>query len=248
MRIFLDTANIEEIRQGAKMGVVHGVTTNPSLMAKEKGHDFKATIQEICYLVAGPISAEVTALDVDGMVQQASEIIRWSPYVVIKVPVMAAGLEAIHRLAGMDGDPEHVCEGCVWQSQCSVYGELARDIVRNQGINTNATLVFSANQALLAAHAGATYVSPFVGRLDDVGNEGMTVVRDTVEIFERYGLDTQVIAASLRHPMHVIEAAKAGADIATMPFAVLQAMIKHPLTDVGIKRFLEDWARFKGEG
>ncbi len=245
MRIFLDTANIEEIRQAAKMGVISGVTTNPSLMSREKGADFKATVQEICFIVGGSVSAEVTSMEADGMVAEAVEMATWSPYATIKVPITAAGLEALHRLSTAQGDAERVCNGCAWQSRCSVYPEAAKDIVTSQGISTNATLAFSPNQALLSAIAGATYVSPFVGRLDDVGHEGMQVVADTVEIFERYGLETQVIAASIRHPLHVTQAAKAGADIATVPFAVLTGMIKHPLTDVGIKRFLEDWEKFK---
>jgi transaldolase len=221
MRIFLDTANLDEIRTAARWGILAGVTTNPSLMAKEaalqgKRVDFKAQIVEICDIVRGPVSAEVTATDVDGMVSQAREIATWSPYVVVKIPITAAGLEAIH-------------------------------ILSDEGINTNCTLIFSVNQALLAATAGATYVSPFLGRLDDIGHEGMQIVRDLADIFDRYGFETQIIAASLRHPLHVIEAAKAGADIATMPFTVLQSMLRHPLTDIGQERFLADWKKFESQ-
>jgi transaldolase len=214
MRIFLDTANIEEIRAGVRLGVISGVTTNPSLMARETGADFGETIQEICDLVRGPVSAEVTALDTEGMVVQAREIARWSEYVVIKVPITAEGLAAIHTLA-------------------------------DEEIPTNATLIFSPNQALLAALAGAAYVSPFIGRLDDINHDGMQVVADAAEIFALHDIDTQIIAASIRHPLHVTQAALAGAHIATVPYKVLQQMIRHPLTDRGIERFLTDWEKFK---
>lgn len=254
MQLFLDTAKIDEIRQAVRWGVISGVTTNPTLMmqgAKATGKHwkdaFRETVQEICYLVRGSVSAEVTSTDPDGMIQEALEIATWSPYATIKIPIIPAGLEAISRLRDFKVDTDRLCGGCAWQSQCNTYGETAKSIVAD-GIATNATLAFSTNQCLLAALAGATYVSPFVGRLDDIGNRGMEVVRETVEIYERYGLETRVIAASIRHPMHVIEAAKAGADIATVPFAVLTQMVKHALTDVGLKRFLEDWERFKGGG
>jgi transaldolase len=183
-------------------------------MAQQAGADFGETIRTICDLVRGPVSAEVTALDAEGMVVQAREIAKWSEYVVIKVPICAEGLAAIHTLAG-------------------------------EGIPTNATLAFSPNQALLVARAGATYVSPFVGRLDDINHDGMQVVADTVEIFERHDIATQVIAASIRHPLHVTQAALAGAHIATVPYKVLMQMIQHPLTDRGIERFLADWEKFK---
>ncbi|MBU0495770.1 MAG: fructose-6-phosphate aldolase [Chloroflexi bacterium] len=215
MRIFLDTASMDEIRAGVRLGVVSGVTTNPSLMARESGVDFGETIRAICDLVRGPVSAEVTAPDAEGMVAQAREIARWSEYVVVKVPITAEGLAAISVLA-------------------------------DEGIPTNATLIFSANQALLAALAGAAYVSPFVGRLDDINHDGMQVVVETAEIFERHDLDTQIIAASIRHPLHVTQAALAGAHIATVPYKVLMQMIQHPLTDRGIERFLADWAKFIG--
>mgnify|MGYP005842358559 CR=1 FL=1 len=214
MRLFLDTANIQEIRQAAAWGVISGVTTNPSLMAKEKGADFRETIQEICSLVDGPISAEVTALDTEGMVSQARELAKWADNVVIKVPITPAGLGATKVLSG-------------------------------EGINTNLTLCFSANQAILAAAAGATYVSPFLGRLDDIGHDGMGLVAEIVAIYKNYGLPTQVIAASIRHPLHVVEAAKVGAHIATVPYKVLTQMVEHPLTKIGIDRFMADWASRK---
>jgi transaldolase len=209
MRIFLDTANIEEIREAAKLGVLSGVTTNPTLMAKERGVEYRERVVEICEVVKGPVSAECIARDVPGIIAEAREVAGWHPDVVVKIPIDAAGLEATAKLA-------------------------------KEGVKVNMTLVFSANQSLLAALAGAAYVSPFVGRLDDAGHDGMEVVRDTVEIFDRYNLPSQVIAASLRHPRHVIAAAKAGAHIATLPYKVLLGMLKHPLTDAGIERFLAD--------
>ena len=211
MRIFLDTANLQEIRDAARMGVISGVTTNPSLMAKEKGADFRETIQEICSLVDGPISAEVTATDTEGMVVQARELAGWAANVVIKVPITKAGLAATKVLSAA-------------------------------GIKTNLTLCFSPNQAILCATVGATYVSPFVGRLDDIGHDGMELVADIVRIYKNYDIRTQVIAASIRHPLHVLQAARAGAHIATVPYKVLTQMVEHPLTKVGIERFLADWA------
>lgn len=210
MRIFLDTANIDEIRQAAKLGVISGVTTNPSLVAKEKRVDIKAVIQEISSIVDGPISAEVLSLEPEAMIQEAREVSSWSPNVVVKIPISASGLEAMAVLS-------------------------------KEGIKTNLTLCFSLNQALLGAIAGATYVSPFVGRLDDIGHDGMQLVSEIVEVFDHYKLPSQVIAASIRHPLHVIVAAQAGAHIATVPYTVLMQMIKHPLTDIGISRFAEDW-------
>lgn len=209
MRIFLDTANIEEIREAAKLGVLSGVTTNPTLMAKEQGVEYRQRVVEICEVVKGPVSAECIARDVPGIIAEAREVAGWHPDVVVKIPIDAAGLEATAKLA-------------------------------KEGVKVNMTLVFSVNQALLAALAGAAYVSPFVGRLDDVGHDGMEVVRDSVEILDAYRLPSQVIAASLRHPRHVIAAAKARAHIATLPYQVLMGMLKHPLTDVGIERFLAD--------
>ena len=212
MRIFLDTANIEQIRKAAKLGIVSGVTTNPTLLAKEGMADYQAAIKEICSIIPGPISAEVLTEEAQAMVEQARDITTWAPNVVIKIPATAAGLEAISVLA-------------------------------KENIKVNMTLCFSLNQALLGALAGATYVSVFVGRLDDVGHDGMQVVRDIVEVFDHYKLLTQVIAASIRHPQHCVAAAKAGAHIATVPYSVLMQMIQHPLTDAGVTRFLTDWRR-----
>ena len=214
MRIFLDTANIDEIRQAARLGVVSGVTTNPSLVAKEKKADMRAVIQEISSIVDGPISAEVLSLEPEAMIREARNVSAWSPNVVGKIPMSVAGLEAI-------------------------------SVLSKEGIRTNLTLCFSVNQAILGAVAGATYVSSFVGRLDDIGHDGMQLVAEIVEVFDRYKdrLKTQVIAASIRHPLHVTAAAKAGAHIATIPYSVLMQMVKHPLTDIGITRFAEDWRR-----
>ena len=210
MKLWLDTASIDEIRAAARFGVVSGVTTNPSLWAKAaSGTDYRDVVLEICSIIDGPVSAECLAQDVDGLVEEARNISKWHPNVVVKIPLDEHGLEAIFR-------------------------------VSREGIKVNTTLIFQPNQALLAAQAGATYVSPFVGRLDDIGQEGMAVVREIVEIFDRYHLPTQVLAASLRHPLHVVQAAQAGAHIATMPYNVFQAMFKHPLTDAGIQKFLED--------
>ncbi len=212
MRLFLDTANLEEIRKGARLGVISGVTTNPSLVARENRSDLPEVIREIASIVDGPISAEVLSQDVEGMIREAREASSWSPNVVVKIPVSATGLEAISQLS-------------------------------REGIKCNLTLCFSLNQALLGALAGATYVSPFVGRLDDIGHDGMALVADIVRVFEHYGFSTQVIAASIRHPLHCVAAAKAGAHIATVPYRVLMQMIQHPLTEVGISRFAQDWQR-----
>ncbi|MDD4860137.1 MAG: fructose-6-phosphate aldolase [Dehalococcoidales bacterium] len=212
MRIFLDTANFDEIKNAVKLGVIGGVTTNPSLLAKEPTPDYEKIIKKICSVFSGPVSAEVIAEDAEGMIKEARIKATWAPNVNIKIPVTAAGLEAIAVLS-------------------------------KEGIPINMTLCFSANQALLGALAGATYVSPFVGRLDDIGHDGMQLVRDIVEIYAHYKFPTQVIAASIRHPLHCITAAKAGAHIATIPYTVLTQMIKHPLTDSGISRFLADWKK-----
>jgi transaldolase len=212
MHIFLDTANIEHIRHAAKLGVISGVTTNPSLVAKEGSKDLKSVILEICSLVHGSISVEALSLDVEGIIKEARKLSTWHENVTVKIPVSEAGLEAI-------------------------------SVLSHENVKTNLTLCFSANQAILGARAGATYISPFVGRLDDIGHNGMEVVADSVEIIARYGLPTQVIAASLRHPLHTIAAAKAGAHIATVPYNVLMQMIRHPLTDIGISRFAEDWKK-----
>ena len=210
MRIFLDTANIDQIRQAAKLGVISGVTTNPSLVSKEGLADYEAVVKEICSIVPGPVSAEVLVEGVEAMIEQAREIATWASNVVIKIPATTEGLE--------------------------VTSALARD-----NITVNFTLCFSLNQALLGALAGATYVSPFVGRLDDIGHNGMELVKDIVDVFKHYQLSTEVIAASIRHPEHCVAAAKAGAHIATVPYKVLMQMIRHPLTDVGVTRFLTDW-------
>ena len=213
MRLFLDTANIDEIRDAVRMGVLAGVTTNPTLMAKESGTSYRERVVEICETVKGPVSAECTSRDVPGLLEEARKIASWNPHVVVKIPMDANGLEATSHLS-------------------------------REGIKINMTLIFSANQALLAALAGATYVSPFVGRLDDAGQDGMEVVRQAVEIFDRYHLPSQVLAASIRTAPHVIQAALAGAHIATVPYAILQQMLKHPLTEVGIERFLADSQKY----
>ena len=209
MKIFLDTANVDEIREAASWGVVDGVTTNPSLVAKE-GRDFKTVLLEICSIVNGPVSAEVVTLTKEEMVKEGRALAQIHPNIVVKVPLIVEGLKACKELSG-------------------------------QGIHVNVTLCFSPNQALLAAKAGATYVSPFVGRLDDISEEGMDLIRDIKCIFNQYHFSTQVLSASLRHPVHVVEAAKAGSDVATLPFKVLEQMVKHPLTDIGFERFLKDW-------
>ncbi|MCX7653111.1 MAG: fructose-6-phosphate aldolase [Fervidobacterium sp.] len=213
MRIFLDTANIDEIRQGVEWGVVDGVTTNPTLIAKE-GVDFEKRIKEICELVQGPVSAEVISSKWEEMVEEARKLSSIDEYVVVKIPMTPDGIRAVKVLSA-------------------------------EGIKTNVTLVFSANQALLAAKAGATYVSPFIGRIDDNGNDGLRLLEEIIQVYSNYGFETEIIAASIRHPMHVVEAAMIGVDIATVPFEVLKKMFLHPLTDVGIKRFLQDWEFYK---
>ena len=215
MRFFIDTASVEEIRQGNALGVLDGVTTNPSLLAKEKG-EAREILAEICSLVQGPVSAEVLALDAEGMFREGLELRKIAGNIVIKVPITAEGLVAI--------------------------GKLDRE-----GVETNATLCFSLSQALLVAKAGATFVSPFIGRLDDIGQNGMDLVADIVRLYQNYGFATQVLAASIRHPMHVTDAARLGADVATIPFQVLAQLVKHPLTDIGIERFLADWRAREGE-
>jgi transaldolase len=211
MKIFLDTANVNEIKEGVALGVVDGVTTNPSLAAKEK-RAFRPLVEEICKIVPGDVSLEVVATDYEGMIKEGQELAQVAPNVVVKVPLTADGLKAVKYLSG-------------------------------KGIRMNQTLCFSAPQALLSAKAGATYISPFLGRLDDIGAVGMDLIRDICQIYRNYGFKTQVLAASIRNPIHVIDAAKAGAHVATMPFAVLQQLIKHPLTDAGLKKFLEDWEK-----
>ncbi|HHY25160.1 MAG TPA: fructose-6-phosphate aldolase [Desulfitobacterium dehalogenans] len=213
MEFLLDSANPEEIRQAWDMGVIGGITTNPSLVAKE-GRDFYQLLQELVQIVDGPISAEVIALDVAGMLQEARELAAMHPNIVIKIPLTEDGLKAVK-------------------------------VLNAEGIKTNVTLIFSAVQALLAARAGATYVSPFLGRLDDIGENGLLLLADICEIFGVHGLETKVIAASIRNPVHVTEAAKTGADYATVPFHVLCQLFKHPLTEAGIQKFLADWQKLK---
>lgn len=211
MKFFIDTANIEEIRQAAEIGVLDGVTTNPTLVAREN-RDFHELLKEICSIVAGPISAEVVSLESDGMVKEAKVLAQIHENITIKLPMTIEGLRACRKLS-------------------------------NDGIKTNMTLIFSPTQAILAAKAGATFVSPFIGRLDDVSTEGMALVEQIVAIYDNYGFETEVLVASVRHPMHVVEAALIGADVITMPFKVIERLVKHPLTDVGIERFLKDWEK-----
>ncbi|EHI97875.1 transaldolase [Clostridium sp. DL-VIII] len=210
MRFFLDTANVEHIKEANEMGVISGVTTNPSLIAKE-GRDFNEVIKEITEIVDGPISGEVVSEDAAGMIKEGREIAAIHKNMIVKIPMTAEGLKATKVLA-------------------------------REGIKTNVTLIFSATQALLAANAGATYVSPFLGRVDDISMIGMDLVRDIAEIFAVHGIETEIIAASVRNPIHVIEAAKSGADIATVPYNLVMQMIKHPLTDQGLEKFKADWA------
>ncbi len=211
MKLFVDTANVADIRECNDMGVICGVTTNPSLIAKE-GRDFIEVVKEITSIVDGPISAEVISLEADGMVAEAEELVKKinNPNLVIKIPMCAEGLKATKVLA-------------------------------SKGIKTNVTLIFSAGQALLAARAGATFVSPFLGRLDDIGATGMTLIEEIADIFDIHGIETEIIAASIRNPIHVIDAARAGCDIATVPAGVIKQMVNHPLTTSGIERFLKDW-------
>ncbi len=213
MKIFLDTASIKEIREAASWGILDGVTTNPSLVAKE-GQDFYDVVREICSIVKGPVSAEVVSVTADEMIAEGRDIMRriGAPNVVIKIPILREGLRAIKTLS-------------------------------SEGIRINTTLIFSASQALLAAKAGASFVSPFIGRLDDISHVGMDIVREIRTIFDNYEFSCEILAASIRNPLHVIEAATIGADIATMPFAVLESLLKHPLTDVGLQKFLKDWEK-----
>jgi len=209
MKLFIDTANIDEIKEINEWGVICGVTTNPSLIAKE-GKIFEDVVKEITDIVDGPISAEVISLEVEGMLKEARELAKIHQNIIIKLPMTKEGLKAVK-------------------------------VLTSEGIKTNVTLIFSANQALLAARAGATYVSPFVGRLDDIGNEGMDLVEDIYQIFSLHDINSEIIAASIRHPIHVLDAAKAGAHIATIPYKVFVQMLGHPLTDSGIDKFLKDW-------
>ncbi len=214
MKFFIDTANIDEIRQAADIGVLDGVTTNPSLISKEKGK-FEDIIRQICEIVDGPISAEVVATDAEGMVAEGRKLSEIHKNIVVKVPCTVDGLKATKKLS-------------------------------SDGIGVNMTLVFSPSQALLAAKAGAMFVSPFVGRLDDISHYGMQLVEQIVSIYNNYDYDTEVLVASVRNPLHLVDAAMMGAHVATMPFKVIEALVKHPLTDIGLKKFLEDWEKVKG--
>ncbi len=214
MKIFIDTANIDEIKTAAAWGILDGVTTNPTLISREGKIDFKKRIAEICDVVKGPVSAEVVSTDYDGMVKEAKDLAKIAENVTIKIPMTEDGMKAVRTLSQL-------------------------------GIKTNVTLVFSANQALLAAKAGATFVSPFIGRLDDIGNNGMNVLSDILSIYSNYGYKTEVIAASIRSPEHVRIAALMGAHIATIPFEIIKQMFRHTLTDVGLERFLNDWKKYK---
>jgi transaldolase len=211
MKIFLDTASVNELRDGVAMGLVDGCTTNPSLIAKEK-RPFRPLVEEICSIVPGDVSLEVVATDFEGMIKEGKELAQVAPNVVVKCPLTKNGLKAVKHLTG-------------------------------EGVRVNQTLCFSATQALLSAKAGAYYISPFLGRLDDIGHVGMDLVRDICEIYRNYAFKTQVLAASIRNPLHVVDAAKAGAHVATMPFSVLEMLMKHPLTEVGLNKFLDDWNR-----
>ncbi len=216
MKLFIDTANLDHIREAASWGIIDGCTTNPSLMAKE-GRDFAETIAEICDIVQGPVSAEVVAQDVDGMLREARLVRQISEHVVVKLPMSWAGIKACR-------------------------------VLTDEGTRTNVTLVFSVNQAVLAAKAGATYVSPFIGRIDDGGNDGMQVLADIINTFDNYYFETEVLAASIRHGSHVLDALRLGAHVATMPYKVMKKMIEHPLTDRGNTAFLKDWATVPGDG
>jgi len=211
MKFFIDTANIDEIKEAASFGLLDGVTTNPSLVAKE-GKDFKELLKEIVEIVDGPISAEVISTDFDGIIKEAEELAKIHKNIVIKVPLIREGLKAVKYLSG-------------------------------KGIKTNVTLCFSPSQALLAAKAGATYISPFVGRLDDISHEGMDLIEQIIQIYDNYGFETEVLVASIRHPLHLVEAAMMGADVATIPFNVIEKLFKHPLTDIGLEKFLSDWKK-----
>jgi transaldolase len=212
MKFFLDTANLNEIREAAALGLIDGVTTNPSLIAKEGAADFKQHVAAICELVPGDISVEVTSLDTEGMLREGREYARIAPNVVVKCPLTADGLKATRQLT-------------------------------SEGIKVNVTLCFSAAQAILAAKAGAAYISPFLGRLDDIGHNGLELLTEIVEIYNNYDWKTEVLAASIRHPIHIIEVARIGADVATMPFKVMEQLIRHPLTDKGLDQFLADWRK-----
>lgn len=212
MKIFIDTANLKEIQEAADMGILDGVTTNPSLVAKEGHKDFRALLEKICSIVDGDISAEVVSTNCDGILKEGRELAKIHKNIVIKVPLIKEGLKAVK-------------------------------IFNEEGIKTNVTLCFSPSQAVLAAKAGAYLVSPFVGRLDDISHEGMELISKIIQIYQNYGFKTQVLVASVRHPLHFVEAALMGADVCTMPFKVIEALVKHPLTDIGLEKFLDDWKK-----
>ncbi|MFA5100279.1 MAG: fructose-6-phosphate aldolase [Candidatus Omnitrophota bacterium] len=211
MKIFIDSANVNDIKEAASLGVIDGVTTNPTLVAKEK-KPAQELLKEICGLVDGPVSAEVVSVDADGMIREAQELVKIAPNIVIKIPLIKEGIRAVK-------------------------------ILSSKKIKTNVTLCFSATQALLAAKAGATFISPFIGRLDDIGQAGMELIADIKQIYSNYGFKTEIIVASVRNPVHVVDAAKIGADIATIPFTVIEHLLRHPLTDIGLARFLEDYKK-----
>lgn len=213
MKIFLDTANLKQIKEAASWGIVDGITTNPTLLSKED-QKFEELIKKICRIISGPVSVECVSTKSEDIIKEGRELAKLADNVVLKIPICVEGLKAIKVLSG-------------------------------EGIQVNTTLIFSPNQALLAAKAGARYVSPFIGRLDDISHEGMDLVDKIIAIFNNYGLETEVIVASIRHPLHVVDAALVGADIATIPFAVLDKMVKHPLTDIGMEQFLKDWKKVK---
>ncbi len=215
MKFFIDTANIEEIKEAAALGILDGVTTNPSLVAKE-GKDFRKLLEEILAVVDGPVSAEVISTNYDGIVKEAHDYVKIHKNIVVKVPLIKEGLKAVKTLS-------------------------------DEGINTNVTLCFSPSQALLAAKAGATYISPFVGRLDDISQPGMELISQIVQIYRNYGYDTKVLVASIRHPLHLVEAAMIGADVCTIPFDVINKLFNHPLTDIGLDKFLNDWKKFNSK-
>jgi transaldolase len=211
MKFFIDTANIEEIKRASELGMVDGVTTNPSLVSKE-GREFTGLIKEICEIVEGPVNAEVVSTDAEGMIKEAKELVKLAQNIVVKIPLIEEGLKAVKVLS-------------------------------QEGIHTNVTLCFSPLQALMAAKAGAAYISPFVGRLDDISHRGMDLVEDIATIYDNYGYETEIIVASIRNPLHALDAALMGADISTMPFKVIMQLIKHPLTDIGLEKFLADWKK-----
>jgi transaldolase len=214
MKFFIDTADLSEIKEAHSMGILDGVTTNPSLCAKIGVRDFEGHIAKICDIVEGDVSAEVVSTDYAGMMEEGRRLAKIAPNVVVKIPLIKDGIKAIKSFS-------------------------------DEGIKTNCTLCFSATQALVAAKAGATYISPFVGRLDDISSDGMILIEEICTIYDNYGYSTEVLAASIRHPMHVVEVAKLGADVATMPLSVIEAIIKHPLTDIGLDKFLQDWAKLQ---